>query len=44
MIRDVEFGTVGYAVEDLDGNGIPELAIGTCSGDEFYGITKYLLH
>ena len=37
MIRDVESGAVGYAVEDLDGDGIPELAIGTRSGDEFYG-------
>ena len=28
---------VGYAVDDLDDDGIPELAIGTISGDEFYG-------
>ena len=26
-----------YAVKDLDDNGIPELAIGTVSGDGFYG-------
>ena len=37
MIRDAEPGTVGYAVNDLDGNGIPEFVIGTLSGDEFYG-------
>ena len=37
MIRDVESGTVGYAVDDLDGDGIPEFAIGALSGDEFYG-------
>ena len=37
MIRDVESETVGYAVDDLDGDGIPEFAIGALSGDEFYG-------
>lgn len=37
MIRDVAPETVGYAVDDLDDNGVPELAIGTVSGDEFYG-------
>ena len=37
MIRDVESGTVGYAVDDLDGDGVPEFVIGTLSGDEFYG-------
>ena len=37
MIRDVESGTVGYAVDDLDGDGIPEFALGALSGDEFYG-------
>ena len=37
MLRDVTPETVGYAVEDLDDNGIPELAIGTISGDDFYG-------
>lgn len=37
MLRDVAPETVGYAVEDLDDNGIPELAIGTISGDDFYG-------
>ena len=37
MIWDITPKTVGYAVDDLDDNGIPELAIGTISGDEFYG-------
>ena len=37
MVRDVTPETVGYAVDDLDDNGIPELAIGTISGDDFYG-------
>ena len=37
MLRDVAPETMGYAVEDLDDNGIPELAIGTISGDDFYG-------
>ena len=37
MMRDVPLEAVGYAVDDLDDDGIPELAIGTISGDEFYG-------
>lgn len=37
MIRDIAPETLGYAVKDLDDNGIPELAIGTISGDDFYG-------
>lgn len=37
MIADVSPETVGYAVDDLDDNGIPEFAIGTISGDDFYG-------
>ena len=37
MIRDIAPETLGYAVKDLDDNGIPELAIGTVSGDGFYG-------
>ena len=37
MIRDVPSEAVGYAVDDLDDNGVPELIIGTISGDEFYG-------
>ena len=37
MITDVSPETVGYSVDDLDDNGIPELAIGTISGDDLYG-------
>ena len=44
MIADVPSGTVGYAVEDLDGNGIFELAIGTISGDDFYGKLIFVLY
>ena len=44
MIRDVESGTVGYAVDDLDGDGIPEFAIGALSGDEFYGKLIFALY
>ena len=44
MIRDVESGTVGYTVDDLDGDGIPEFAIGTLSGDEFYGKLIFALY
>ena len=36
LVRDVPPETVGYAVEDLDSDGIPELAIGTISGDDYY--------
>ena len=34
MIKDVHPETVGYAVDDLDDDGIPELAIGTIFTDE----------
>lgn len=36
---DNAFQSIGYAVEDLDGNGTPELLIGTTENiaDEFYG-------
>lgn len=44
MIRDVPPETVGYAVEDLDGDGVSELAIGTLSGDEFYGKLIFVLY
>lgn len=37
LIRDVACETVGYTIEDLDGDGVSELAIGTLSGDAFYG-------
>lgn len=44
MVRDVTPETVGYAVDDLDDNGIPELAIGTISGDDFYGKLIFVLY
>lgn len=44
MLRDVAAGTVGYAVEDLDGDGIPEFAVGTLSGDAFYGKLIFALY
>ena len=44
MIRDVESETVGYVVDDLDGDGTPEFAIGTLSGDEFYGKLIFALY
>jgi len=44
MIRDVESETVGYIVDDLDGDGTPEFAIGTLSGDEFYGKLIFALY
>ena len=37
MIRDVPSEAVGYAVDDLDDDGVPELIIGAISMDEFYG-------
>lgn len=44
MLRDVTPETVGYAVDDLDDNGIPELAIGTISWDDFYGRLIFALY
>ena len=44
MIRDAQPGTVGYGVDDLDGDGIPEFAIGTLSSDEFYGKLIFALY
>ena len=44
MMRDVPLEAVGYAVDDLDDDGIPELAIGTISGDEFYGKLIFALY
>lgn len=44
MIKDVSPETVGYAVEDLDDDGIAELIIGTISGDEFYGKLIFVLY
>ena len=28
---------MGYAIDDLDDNGIPDLVIGTIFGDDFFG-------
>ena len=44
MIRDVAPETVGYAVDDLDDNGIPEFIIGTTYGDDFYGNLIFVLY
>ena len=44
MIRDVAPETVGYAVDDLDDNGVPELIIGTISTDDFYGKLIFVLY
>ena len=44
MIRDVEPEAVGYAVDDLDDDGIPELVIGTIASDEFYGKLIFVLY
>lgn len=44
MIRDVAPEAVGYTVDDLDDNGIPELAIGTLDGDEYYGKMIFVLY
>lgn len=44
IISDVSPETVGYAVKDFDDNGIPELAIGTLSGDDFYGKLIFVLY
>lgn len=44
MLRDVAPETVGYAVDDLDDNGTPELAVGTISGDDFYWKLVFALY
>lgn len=44
MIKDVPSGAVGYAVDDLDDNGVPELIIGTISTDDFYGKLIFVLY
>ena len=44
MIRDVPLEAVGYAVNDLDDNGVPELIIGTISTDDFYGKLIFVLY
>ena len=44
MVKDVPPETVGYAVDDLNDDGTPELIIGTTSGDEFYGKLVFVLY
>ena len=44
MVQNVPPETVGYAVEDLDGNGTPELIIGTNCADVFYEKMVFLLY
>ena len=44
MVKDIAPNKIGYAVKDLDGNGISELIIGTVSGDDFYGKLILLLY
>ena len=44
MIKDVPPEAVGYAVDDLDDNGVPELIIGTTSTDDFYGKLIFVLY
>ena len=44
MVKDIAPNKIGYAVKDLDGNGILELIIGTVSGDDFYGKMILLLY
>ncbi len=44
MIKDVPSEAVGYAVDDLDDDGVPEIVIGTIAGDEFYGKLVFVLY
>lgn len=44
MIRDAAPETVGYAVDDLDDDGVPELIIGSISADDFYGKLIFVLY
>ena len=44
MIKDVPSEAVGYAVDDLDDDGVPELVIGTIAGDEFYGKLVFVFY
>lgn len=37
MAADLGAEQVGYAIRDLDGNGVPELVIASSTADEFYG-------
>lgn len=36
ILTDLAAVTVGYCVDDLDGDGVPELAVGTMDGGGFY--------
>lgn len=48
LIADSSFrdagGALGYAVTDLDGDGTPELVIGSLTEDDFYGKMIFLLY
>lgn len=44
MIKDVPSEAVGYAVDDLDDDGVPELVIGTIADDEFYEKLVFVLY
>ena len=44
MIKYVPSEAVGYAVDDLDDDGVPELVIGTIASDEFYGKLVFILY
>ena len=44
MVQNVPPETVGYAVGDLEGNGTPELIIGTNCADVFYEKMVFLLY
>lgn len=44
MINDAPLEAVGYAVDDLDDNGVLELIIGTTSTDDFYGKLIFVLY
>lgn len=44
MIGAVAPKAVGYAVDDLDDDGVPELVIGTISTDDFYGKLIFVLY
>ena len=44
MIRDVAPETMEYTTDDLDDDGVPELAIGTVTGDAFYGKLIFALY
>ncbi len=43
MVRDVA-GSVGYMVNDIDGDGVSELLIGSAAADDFYGKLVFALY